>query len=303
MASDKPALGSKLERRDRLFALACIAPAVILIAVLIVYPVIYTLWLSLHKQQLFEASGQFIGFGNYIYFLRSAEFWRSLFNGVVFSGGSLALQTVLGVAFALLLNRPFFGRSIARGALMFPYLVPTVVAILVFRWILNDLYGILNSGLMSMGLISEPIAWFGNAFMAMTTLIVINTWMYYPFVMLTVLARLQSIPSEFYEAAIIDGAGPLARFWHITLPQISGTLALVLLVRTLWMFNKFDAVWLTTQGGPFGSTQTLPILAYIHTFNLYDVGRGAAVGMLLCFVLIFVFAVYYRALVRNRGQA
>ncbi len=292
-----------LERRERLFALACVAPAVVLIAVLIVYPVIYTLWLSLHKQQLFESAGRFIGLGNYAYFLRSAEFWRSLLNGVVFAGGSLALQTVLGVAFALLLNRPFFGRSIARGALMFPYLVPTVVAILVFRWILNDLYGILNAGLMGMGWIAEPIAWFGNAFMAMTTLIVINTWMFYPFVMLTVLARLQSIPAELYEAAIIDGAGPMARFWHITLPQISGTLALVLLVRTLWMFNKFDVVWLTTQGGPFGSTQTLPILAYIHTFNLYDVGRGAAVGMLLCFALILVFAVYYRSLVRNRGQA
>jgi len=303
MSAQRPPRFGSLERRDRLFALACVAPAVILIAVLIIYPVIYTFWLSLHKQQLFEQTGRFIGFANYAFFLRSNEFWRSLLNGVIFAGGSLALQTIIGVAFALLLNRPFFGRSIARGALMFPYLVPTVVAILVFRWILNDLYGILNAALMGMGWIAEPIAWFGNAFMAMTTLIAINTWMFYPFVMLTVLARLQSIPGELYEAALIDGAGPLARFWHITLPQISGTLALVLLVRTLWMFNKFDAVWLTTQGGPFGSTQTLPILAYIHAFNLYDVGRGAAVGMLLCIVLVFVFAIYYRSLVANRGQA
>jgi multiple sugar transport system permease protein len=292
-----------LEQRERRFAIACILPAVLLISVLIVYPVIYTIWLSLHDRNLFASSGQFVGLENYVYFLTSTEFWRSLYNGIVFSVGSLLLQMILGVSLALLLNRNFVGRNIVRGALMFPYLVPTVVAILLFRWMLNDLYGIVNVWLMDLGVIDTPIAWFGDPTLAMVSLIGINTWMFYPFVLLCVLARLQSIPPELYEAARIDGAGPVAQFWYITLPQIWGTLALVLLVRTLWMFNKFDTVWLTTQGGPFGSTQTLPVLAYIRAFSLFEIGRGAAVGILLCVVLLGVFAIYYRSLVRNSGQA
>jgi multiple sugar transport system permease protein len=221
----------------------------------------------------------------------------------VFAFGSLVLQTIIGVCLALLLNRQFKGRSFVRGALMFPYLVPTVVAILLFRWMLNDLYGIVNVWLMKLGVISAPLAWFGDPSLAMGSLIGINTWMFYPFVMLCVLARLQSIPTELYEAARIDGASAIAQFWYVTLPQIWGTLALVLLVRTLWMFNKFDTVWLTTQGGPFGTTQTLPVLAYIRAFNLYEIGRGSAIGILLCLSLLVVFAIYYRALVRDSGRA
>jgi multiple sugar transport system permease protein len=133
----------------------------------------------------------------------------------------------------------------------------------------------------------------------MTSLIGINTWMFYPFVMLCVLARLQAIPPELYEAARVDGAGALAQFRQVTVPQIRGTLAVVVLVRTLWMFNKFDTVWLTTQGGPFGSTQTLPVMAYIRAFALYELGRGAAVGMLLCGVLVLVFLAYHRLFLRT----
>jgi multiple sugar transport system permease protein len=163
---------------------------------------------------------------------------------------------------------------------------------------LNDLYGIVNAWLMQLDVIAAPIPWLGDPDWAMASLIGINTWMFYPFVMLCVLARLQSIPSELYEAAHMDGAGAVAQFWYVTLPQIRGTLALVILVRTLWMFNKFDTVWLTTQGGPFGSTQTLPVLAYLRAFSLYELGRGAAVGILLSITLLGVFVVYYRSLVR-----
>ena len=132
----------------------------------------------------------------------------------------------------------------------------------------------------------------------MVSLIGINTWMFYPFVMLCVLARLQSIPPDLYEAARIDGAGEMAQFWHVTLPQLRGTLAVVVIVRTMWMFNKFDTVWLTTQGGPFGSTQTLPVLAYVEAFNLYEIGRAAAVGILMSAILLTVFVVYQRLFLR-----
>jgi multiple sugar transport system permease protein len=287
-----------LEQRERWFALACIAPTVLLVFGLIVYPVIFTVWLSLQRRDLFASSGTFIGLDNYVYWLGSSEFWSSFWNGLVFSLGSIVLQTVLGIALALLLNRQFFGRAFARGILIFPYLIPSVVGILLLRWMLNDLYGIVNAWLMQLDVIAAPIPWLGDPDWAMASLIGINTWMFYPFVMLCVLARLQSIPGELYEAAHMDGAGAIAQFWYVTLPQIRGTLALVILVRTLWMFNKFDTVWLTTQGGPFGSTQTLPVLAYLRAFSLYELGRGAAVGILLSITLLGVFVVYYRSLVR-----
>jgi multiple sugar transport system permease protein len=290
-------------RRDRVFAAACVAPTVGLVVALIVYPAVYTLWLSLQRRELFASSGTFVGLDNFTYLLTHREFWQSFRNGVVFALGSLALQTLLGLGLALLLNRRFVGRGFARSVLLFPYLVPSVVGILVLRWMLNDLYGIVNAWLLQLGVVAAPVGWLGTPAWAMWSLIGINTWMFYPFVMLCVLARLQSVPPELYEAARVDGAGPLAQFWSVTLPQIRGTLVIVVLVRTLWMFNKFDTVWLTTQGGPFGSTQTLPVLAYLRAFSLYELGRGAAVGILLCATLALIFLVYHRWLLHTGEPA
>ena len=283
-----------LETRERLFALTCFLPSVAMMLGLIFYPFIYTLVLSLQRRQLFSRQGIFIGVDNFVALFNSREFWASLVNGIIFAGGSLLMQVVLGVALALLLNRSFFGRNAFRGILLFPYLVPSIVSIVAIRWMLNDLYGIVNYWLQALGLIREALPWFGNPQLAMASLITINTWMFYPFVMLCVLARLQSIPPDLYEAAKIDGAGPIAQFKYVTLPQLRGTLAVIIIVRTLWVFNKFDTVWLTTQGGPFGSTQTLPVLAYIEAFNLYEIGRGAAVGIMMSAILLMIFLVYQR---------
>jgi len=289
-------------QRDRLFALACVSPTIFLVIALILYPAVFNVWLSLQRRDLFAPTGTFIGAGNFVYLLSLREFWQSLENGLVFSVGSVVLQTVLGVGLALLLNRRFIGRNLARGVLLFPYLVPSVVGVLVLRWMLNDLYGIVNAWLIQLGMVSKPIAWLGTPALAMLSLIGINTWMFYPFVMICILARLQVIPPELYEAARVDGAGAIAQFWNVTLPQIRGTFAIVVLVRSLWMFNKFDTVWLTTQGGPFGTTQTLPVMAYLRAFSLYELGRGAAVGMLLCAVLAGVFLLYHRLLLQADEQ-
>lgn len=289
------------QERDRAFAILCFAPCALLTCALILYPFTYTVWLSLRRKQLFaQDGGTFIGLQNYLALIRSSDFWQSLVNGTVFAVSSIALQVIVGVLLALLLNRRFPMRGLFRGALLFPYLVPSVVGIIVFRWMLNDLYGIVNYWLQAAGLIAAPVPWLGTPVLAMSSLVGINTWMFYPFVMLCVLARLQTIPPDLYEAAHMDGAGPLAQFWYVTLPQIRGTLTVVILVRTLWMFNKFDTVWLTTQGGPFGSTQTLPVLAYVEAFNLYEVGRGSAVGIMLCAVLLAFFLTYQRFVLRAR---
>lgn len=287
-----------LETRERIFALACFLPSVALIVGLIIYPFLYTIGLSLQRRQLFAREGTFIGLDNYAALLSSATFWRSLANGIVFSCASLLLQVIIGTALALLLNKQFFGRNFFRGVLLFPYIIPIIVSIVAIRWMLNDLYGIVNYWLLALGIIAQPVPWFGDPNLAMASLITINAWMFYPFVMLCVLARLQSIPEDLYEAARIDGAGALAQFWYVTLPQLRGTLAVVILVRTLWMFNKFDTIWLATQGGPFGTTQTLPVLAYLEAFNLYEIGRGAAVGILMSGALLIVFLIYQRMFLR-----
>lgn len=292
--SARPVRRRTLAQRESVFALMCFAPFLLMVCFLIFYPFLFTVSLSLQKRQLFSSVGSYVGLDNFTFWLASGEFWQSLLNGLVFSGGSLALQVVLGTAMALLLNRSFPGRGFFRGALLFPYLVPSVVSIVTIRWMLNDLYGIVNYWLIELGLIRDALPWLGHPQLAMASLIGINTWMFYPFVMICVLARLQSIPPELYEAAKIDGAGPVMQFWHVTLPQISGTLAIVVLVRTLWMFNKFDTIWLATQGGPFGSTQTLPVLAYVQAFNLYELGSGAAIGILMSWILLAVFLVYHR---------
>lgn len=290
-----------METREKLFALACFLPSFMFILLLVVYPFIYTFGLSFQSKQLFAASGRYVGFANFSSILSSSEFWNSLWNGVVFSGVSIVLQLIVGIALALLLNKAFFGRNLFRGFLLFPYLVPSVVGIVAIRWMLNDLYGIVNYWLQSLGIVDGPVAWFGDPNLAMMSLISINTWMFYPFVMLTILARLQAIPSELYEAATVDGAGAIAQFYYITLPQLRGTIAVVLIVRTLWMFNKFDTVWLTTQGGPFGSTQTLPVLAYVEAFNLYELGRGSAVGVLMSAMLFVAFLIYQRLFLRVKA--
>lgn len=287
-----------LASRSRWFAIACFLPSFVLVAALICYPFCYTLFLSFQRKQLFGREGAFVGVDNYVALLTSADFWESLRNGIVFAGGSLFLQVVLGVLLAVMLNRPFPGRGFFRGLLLFPYLVPSVVGIFAIRWMLNDLYGIVNYWLQALGLIQQAPPWFGEPRLAMASLIGINTWMFYPFVMLSVLARLQSIPPDLYEAARIDGAGALAQFWYVTLPQLRGTLAVIVIIRIMWMFNKFDTVWLTTQGGPFGSTQTLPVLAYVEAFNLYEVGRASAIGILMSTVLFAVFLVYQRLFLR-----
>jgi multiple sugar transport system permease protein len=292
--------GLSIEARERLFALACFLPSVLLIVGLILYPFFYTIVLSLQRRQLFAREGTFIGLDNYLALLSGGTFWRSLVNGIVFAGGSLLLQVLIGLGLALLLNKQFVGRNIFRGALLFPYIIPSIVSIVAIRWMLNDLYGIVNYWLQALGLIDQAIPWLGNPNLAMASLIAINAWMFYPFVMLCILARLQSIPVDLYEAARIDGAGALAQFWYVTLPQLRGTLAVVIIVRTLWMFNKFDTVWLTTQGGPFGTTQTLPVLAYIEAFNLYEIGRGAAVGILMSIMLLGVFLIYQRMFLKIR---
>jgi len=220
------------------------------------------------------------------------EFWEALVRGLIFSSFSIVLQIALGLSLAILLDRKLPGIALVRGLSVLPYLLPTVVVVLTFRWMLDGSTGIFSHLAQAFGY--SHIAWADDPTSAMITVVVISVWVWTPFVTLACLAGLQSIPEELYEAARIDGAGAWNRFLHVTLPQLRPVLLVVLLLRTIWMFNKFDIIWLMTRGGPQHATEHLPVLAYRLAFELYDVGKGAAVSTISFLILSGFIVVYFR---------
>jgi multiple sugar transport system permease protein len=264
-----------------------VLPALALLALLSLYPVAYGIWISFFNKHSFFPEQHFIGLGNYAAVLGDEEFWRSLKLGLIYSLSTIVLQLVLGTAAALLLNEAFPGRALVRAVSIFPYVVPTVVAVIIWKWLLNSQFGLVNYAL------GAPISWFGRDWI-MTSLILVSVWQFFPFVLLAVLARLQTIPPDLYEAARVDGAGAWRRFLHITLPQLASVLFVVVLLRSIWMFTKFDTPWLIIQGGgaePY--IRTLPIYTYQRTFAYYEAGRGSAMAVLMFLLLVVAAALYF----------
>jgi multiple sugar transport system permease protein len=268
-----------------------VAPAVILVLGLILYPVVYSFWLSVHSKHAYLPIETFVGLDNFRFFLTDYEgFWRSLWLGTIYAFGTVALQLACGVGAALLLHQSFVGRGFVRACALFPYMVPMIVVVILMRWILNDGYGVLPYVLRAIGL--DPGLMLGPD-RIMLSLILISTWTFFPFVLIGTLARLQTIDPELYAAAKVDGAGPLRRFWHITLPQIRSVLFVLVLLRFLFMFTKFDIIWLFSGGTGIGYfTRTLPIYTYVKTFQELQVGMGAALSVFI-FLILVAFALLY----------
>ena len=231
---------------------------------------------------------------NYTALLASGDFWNAALNTLIWTVGTLMLQLVFGVAMALLLNQSIVFQSLARSLVLFPYFLSTVVAVLVWRWLFNDLYGILNHVLLIAGLIDAPVNWLGQMPNAMISIILVGAWKYFPFVVIVVLARLQSIPEQLYEAATIDGAGPFQRFTDITLPQLRDVLVVVVLLRAIWDFKEFDLIYLMTGGGPVRATQTLSLLVYEEAFRLNRMGMASTYAVAMMLVLLGFTLVYLR---------
>ncbi|MEF2552954.1 sugar ABC transporter permease [Aurantimonas sp. A2-1-M11] len=263
-----------------------------LTGVFIAIPVYHAVELSFFNASSFVGDRTWAGLDNYKRVVVDPDFWNSLWVGLAFAGLAILLQVVLGILFALLLNRPFKGRAIVRGVTILPYLLPTVVVAVAFQWMLDGSFGLFTNWAMQMGL-GRP-AWFENPTTALGIVILISVWTWTPFVTISFLAGLQTVPSSLYEAAHVDGAGAWSRFWHITLPVLSPVLTVVVLLRSIWMFNKFDIVWLMTKGGPLGATEHLPILAYRRAFLQYDVGGGAAIATISFLILSVLIFIYFR---------
>lgn len=264
----------------------------LVVAVVIGIPLLHAIHLSLYKLDSFIAEPSWVGLDNYARILVDRDFWNAFWNGIVIAGSSIVLQVVLGMGIALILDQNFIGQSLARGVMILPYLLPAVVACLTFEWMLDGSYGLVKSLLAGTGI--RMFDWSASRSSATATIVLVSVWQWTPFVVTCVLAGLQSIPRQLYEAAKVDGAGPWHRFWHVTLPGLKPVLTVVVLLRGIWMFNKFDIVWLLTRGGPANSTETLPVLAYRKAFLAFDVGGGATVATISFAVLMVVMLVYLK---------
>ena len=290
-----------LERKYSRLGLILIAPTLLVFCAVIVYPLVSAIYLSVFSIFTPTLEGTFVGLDNYRALLANGQFWNALGNTLIWTAGTLTLQILFGVGMALVLHQNIWFRSLARSLILFPYFISTVVAVLVWKWLFNDLYGILNHMMMGIGLIDMPMDYLGSMPNAMISVILVGAWKYFPFVVIAVLARLQTIPEPLYEAARIDGAGPIARFFDITLPQLRDVLVVIIMLRAIWDFKEFDLIFLLTGGGPVTSTQTLPLLVYKEAFALNQMGMAAAYAVAMMAIML-VFMVIYIRRTREAGE-
>ena len=280
---------------DRQIGMLFVVPVLVTSVVFMGYPVAQAIRMAFYSiNPLRPGQNTFVGLDNFYFLFDDALFWQSFYQATVWTLSSIFLQTVMGVSLALLLHVPLRGISVFRGLLLFPYIVPTVVIALIWRWMFNPEIGIVNHSLMSFGLIEENIYWLSTPTMAMVSTVMLNVWKYTPFVIICVLAKLQTIPLELYDAAKVDGAGTLRRFLDITLPQLKEVLIVVVIFRTIWTFNKFEEIYLLTKGGPGTSTFNLAIYSFEQSIANLRMGVGAATAVVMMVVLFLGSVLYLR---------
>jgi len=278
--------------REKYIGWWLIIPALIILALVFIYPITRAFWMSLFQQNLgTELESVFAGFSNYRRLLGDGRFWQSLANTSIFTVISLSLELVLGMIFALILNQSFFGRGLVRTTALIPWALPTAIMGLAWAWIFNDQYGVVNDILMRLGFISENINWLGEPHRAMLSLIIADVWKTTPFIALILLAGLQSISSDLYEAHQMDGASSWQSFWQITIPLLTPQILIALLFRFAQSFGVFDLVQVMTGGGPAGSTEMVAIYIYTTVRRYLDFGYGASLVVVTFLLLIIVVAI------------
>ncbi|MCW3474080.1 carbohydrate ABC transporter permease [Limobrevibacterium gyesilva] len=279
-----------------------LAPALAATVLLVLAPVMETLWLSLHDVILYRPrSRPFVGLANYLALLDDPAFWESLGNSVIWVIAAVSLQFLLGLGAALLLNRQFAWRGIARALVIVPWALPSVIIGLVWTWMLDFNLGILNQVGVRLGLLDAPVAWLARPDTAMAAVILAVVWQGFPFFTVTLLAGLQGIPREHYEAAAIDGAGRFASFRHVTLPGLAPVIATALLLRMIWVANSLDLILVMTGGGPGTATQTLPLYAFLRAWSGANYGYGSALAVVLTLMLLSVVVTYAVRSARERS--
>jgi multiple sugar transport system permease protein len=271
-----------------------VAPLMIWLALTIVLPLAYCIWISLTNANTMGGTPKFVGFANYAAIFGDGTFGPAFLRTLAWAVGGALLQTALAAGAALLLHQRFLGQHIARTWIMASWVVPTIVTTFLWRWMLNADYGIVNRLLLGTGLLERPIDFLGSPTYAFATVVWINAWRWFPFLTLLILAALTRISPEYYEAAKVEGATTWQIFTKVTLPFIQPVLYVVGLLGTLWSVNVFDIIWLTTKGGPLETTTTLPVSIYIRAFQQFKLGEASAMSVSLALFLLLFAVVYIR---------
>jgi len=301
LAAPAPPRGGTTQS-DRRLAYAFVLPAAVLLLGLSVYPFFQAAFDSLFHLDLFTRSGPFVGLRNYVLLLQSPEVQAAVGRSVAWTIANVTVQTVLGMAIALLLNAQLRGQTLARGLVLFPYMVPAIVAALIFRFMFNDTVGVVNYLLLSTHLVKEPVSWLSTTDTALLAAIAVNCWKYTPFMVIVFLARLQTVPRELHDAARIDCASALGTFRYVTFPWALPVVLIAMLLRTIWTVNDFDLIYLLAFGGPLGATTTIPIEIRALAFDSQDVGLASALAICGAIVLCLAAWAYLRAYRRSERQ-
>lgn len=279
----------KTETRD---AWIMMAPAIIMLLIIAVYPVLRTVWLSLHEMVLTDpGSGYpFIGLENYINIFKDERALDSILFTLKFTVTTVFFELIIGFTAALVMNKAFRGKGLVRAAILIPWAIPTSVSALMWKFIYNDQYGLFNDILYKLGIIDSYQAWLSTADGSFMALVITDVWKTAPYMALLILAGLQMIPEDLYEAAKIDGANVFQRFRYVTLPNVKGTVLVALLFRTLDAFRVYDLVSVMTGGA--NNTESVSLYAYNNLMKFLDFGYGSALAVIV-FVIVFIISLIY----------
>jgi trehalose/maltose transport system permease protein len=287
---------SRLTRQRTRAAWLFVAPMVFVLVAVAGWPLGRTIWFAFTDANLSDlAAAQFVGASNFVYLLSDPDWWQAVRNTLVFATISVTIETILGLAIALALNAHFPGRGTLRAAVLIPWAVPTVVSAQMWSWMFNDVFGIINHLLMGLGIIDKGIAWTASPDTALAAVIMVDVWKTTPFMALLILAGLQMLPGEIYEAARVDGIHPVRVFFKVTLPLLKPALLVAVIFRTLDAMRIFDLIYVMTGNNKV--TMSMSVYARQQLVDFQDVGFGSAAATML-FLLIAVFTAVYLTLAK-----
>lgn len=287
---------------DRSLALVLVVPTAILLVLFSVYPFLQAAIDSFYRIPFGGGAGEFVGWDNYTYVFQDERVRDAFYRSIWWTVANVAIQAGLGLAIALVLNQKLRGRGLARGLVLFPYMVPAISVALVFRYTANDITGIATYLMQKVPWIERPPLFLADPDIAMWTVIGVNCWKYTPFITIVLLGRLQTVPRELYEAARIDGASAWQMFRDITFPWLRPVFLVALLLRTIWTINDFDVIYLLAFGGPLNATTTLPLEIRRLAFGQQDLGLASALAVLVAIFIAVISFVYLRLYQRSEER-
>ena len=289
---------NKSRKRELLLPVLFVAPALAVLLSLSIYPLIYSVTISLQRE---TASGASWSLQNFARLATDSFFLTAMAHTFVYAIAALTFELLLGLGLALLLHNRIRGRGLFRASLLVPMMLPTVVVGVVWRLMLNPNFGAVNGTLKQLGIDTEGLTWTASPRLAMLSVIAVDVWQWTPFVFLVLLAGLQAIPQEPYEAALIDGSSRWQTFLHVTLPLLKPSILIVLLLRTMDLLRVFDQIFILTEGGPGFATETISLYIYRTAFRFFDFGYAAAMSFVLLALTNVISAIYIRFLQPQKG--